>query len=216
MEVQQTSAPAPVPPPQLPVAPGAATSVAPELSTSVPQSREAVSALRAQRSELSSQLTSALRRRESLAKQLDGATAAERPGLEARIQQLDARILALETDIARTGQLLAQAPGQYLSRSEQGIRTGVGNMNIDLTGIIIVFTVFVLAPIAVAAARLLWKRATNPPAPAIDKETAERLRRLEMGVDAIAIEVERISEGQRFVTNLMADREHAKLGVPRD
>ncbi|MDQ4079849.1 MAG: hypothetical protein M3125_03755 [Gemmatimonadota bacterium] len=34
----------------------------------------------------------------------------------------------------------------------------------------------------------------------------ERLGRLEAGVDAIALEVERISEGQRFTTRLLAER----------
>jgi hypothetical protein len=36
-------------------------------------------------------------------------------------------------------------------------------------------------------------------------ESRERLERMERGIEAIAIEVERISEGQRFVTNLMAE-----------
>ncbi len=34
----------------------------------------------------------------------------------------------------------------------------------------------------------------------------ERLSRLEAGIDAIAIEVERISEGQRFTAKLLAER----------
>lgn len=33
-----------------------------------------------------------------------------------------------------------------------------------------------------------------------------RLARLEQAVDAIAVEIERISEGQRFTTRLLADR----------
>ena len=33
-----------------------------------------------------------------------------------------------------------------------------------------------------------------------------RLERLEQSVDAIAIEVERVAEGQRFVTKVLADR----------
>lgn len=37
-------------------------------------------------------------------------------------------------------------------------------------------------------------------------EIAERLSRLETSVDATAVEVERISEGQRFTTKLLADR----------
>jgi hypothetical protein len=34
----------------------------------------------------------------------------------------------------------------------------------------------------------------------------QRLERLEQAVDSIAVEVERISEGQRFVTKLLSDR----------
>jgi hypothetical protein len=34
----------------------------------------------------------------------------------------------------------------------------------------------------------------------------ERMTRLEQAVDSIALEVERISEGQRFTTKLLADR----------
>src|SRR4051812_27336630 len=35
---------------------------------------------------------------------------------------------------------------------------------------------------------------------------AERLDRIEQAVDTIAIEVERVSEGQRFTSKLLADR----------
>jgi predicted transcriptional regulator len=37
-------------------------------------------------------------------------------------------------------------------------------------------------------------------------EIADRMNRIETAVDATAIEVERISEGQRFTTRLLADR----------
>jgi len=36
-------------------------------------------------------------------------------------------------------------------------------------------------------------------------QTADRLEKLEQSVDAIAIEIERISEGQRFVTKLLSE-----------
>ncbi len=39
----------------------------------------------------------------------------------------------------------------------------------------------------------------------ISNDSTERLERLERGVESIAIEIERISEGQRFVTKLMSD-----------
>jgi hypothetical protein len=40
-------------------------------------------------------------------------------------------------------------------------------------------------------------------------EIATRLARLEQAVDATAVEVERISEGQRFTTKLLAERSTA-------
>jgi hypothetical protein len=40
-------------------------------------------------------------------------------------------------------------------------------------------------------------------------EISQRLARLEQGVDATAIEVERISEAQRFTTKLLVEKGHA-------
>jgi hypothetical protein len=45
------------------------------------------------------------------------------------------------------------------------------------------------------------------PAPApLPPGVADRLERIERAVESIAVEVERISEGQRFVTRVLADR----------
>ena len=41
-----------------------------------------------------------------------------------------------------------------------------------------------------------------------------RLARIEQAVDAIAIEMERVTEGQRFVTKLMSERAPARLEPP--
>ena len=45
--------------------------------------------------------------------------------------------------------------------------------------------------------------AAPPPDPLMN----ERLARIEHAIEAVAVEVERISEGQRFVTKLLAERE---------
>ena len=42
--------------------------------------------------------------------------------------------------------------------------------------------------------------------PAPDMEAQARLARIEQALDAVAVEVERISEGQRFVTKLLSAR----------
>jgi hypothetical protein len=203
MRLQEPSAPPPPPPPaQGPI--GAVTTI-----NGVPQTFADVRTLRAQRSELSNQLRSAQSRRDDVAEQLTNASAAERPGLEARLKLLDERILDIEAEIGRTGELIAKTPGNLLSSSEQ-VPPPLRGLNVDsgdLTGIIVVFTIFVLTPIAITISRLIWKRGSNPAPRKADIEAEERMRRLEAGVDAIAIEVERISEGQRFVTKLLSERE---------
>jgi hypothetical protein len=46
------------------------------------------------------------------------------------------------------------------------------------------------------------------------KEIHDGLGQLQQAVDAIAIEVERLSEGQRFTTKLLAEREREVAQVP--
>lgn len=83
-----------------------------------------------------------------------------------------------------------------------------GNLsNGQITGISIVFIIFVLMPLAVALGRLIWRRGSVQRVPALPPGTEARLERMEQGVDSIAIEVERISEGQRFVTRLLGERQ---------
>ena len=51
-----------------------------------------------------------------------------------------------------------------------------------------------------------WKRrGTKKESSLLTAESTERFDRLERGMEAIAIEVERISEGQRFVTKMMSE-----------
>jgi hypothetical protein len=58
-------------------------------------------------------------------------------------------------------------------------------------------------PIARALARRMDRKALA--APGADSDLRMRLERIEHAVDAIAVEVERISEGQRFSTKVLAD-----------
>ena len=48
---------------------------------------------------------------------------------------------------------------------------------------------------------------------AAPEEFTDRLRNLEQSVDAVAIEIERIGEGQRFMTRVMSDRAADPLPV---
>lgn len=64
-----------------------------------------------------------------------------------------------------------------------------------------------IATIAQAIAAGIGKRRKQAlPDAAVDR-IEERLSRIEQAIDAMSVEVERISEGQRFTTKLLADRQ---------
>ena len=50
--------------------------------------------------------------------------------------------------------------------------------------------------------------------PAMPEDTSQRLERIEHAIEAMSIEVERIAEGQRFVTRLMTDRAPERVALP--
>ena len=70
--------------------------------------------------------------------------------------------------------------------------------------VIIVGMVASLAAVGVVTTRVLLRR--KPPTPLPDGQIEERLERLQQSVDAIAIEVERVAEAQRFSAKLLAER----------
>ena len=76
-----------------------------------------------------------------------------------------------------------------------------------------VSTAFVVVgvPIARAIARKMERDSAHPRIPS---EVSQRLERMEQAIDAIAVEVERISEGQRFVTKVLAERSSAPAELP--
>ena len=200
------SAPAPPAPPS---APGVTFSTG-DLQAA-PMTRADVEALRGRRDELRGQLDAAVNRRNETARQLlksDGGVA--KTGLEQRLSVLDQRIVQLEKDIAANGQQLSSLPGALMASSEvardnNNFRTGPFSSG-QLTAITILSIVFVWGPLAWAAERRMLRRpVVSKPTPQM-LENAERLERMEQAVDSIAIEVERISEGQRFVTQLMSKR----------
>jgi hypothetical protein len=77
--------------------------------------------------------------------------------------------------------------------------------------IIIVPVITTIPALVVLAFRWFKHRERMAPlAPAADPQLMAaldaRLARMEQSIEAVAVEVERVSEGQRFVTRLLADR----------
>jgi hypothetical protein len=74
---------------------------------------------------------------------------------------------------------------------------------IPIAGMLFVVTLAIGLPLVVAYIRRAGKKAELP---AMPPEAIARLERMEQAIDAIAVEVERISEGQRFTTKLLSER----------
>lgn len=171
-----------------------------------PKTQRDIDALKARRSELSNQLESVDTRRSSLMKQLrtTGDPVAVK-GLEARLALLDARQLQLETDLQQTGQLLSSTGAGLVASTSVPARIGSFTQN-QTMALSVLGIIFIGFPLAIGIAKSMWRRSIKPGVPPQAlTETAQRLERLESSVDAIAIEIERISEGQRFVTKLLSD-----------
>jgi hypothetical protein len=174
----------------------------------VPFTQEDVNVLLDRRNELSNQLSSATGRRNDLSRQLRTArTGPDQTGIETRITQLDARIGSIEAEMADVGHALSAAPSGLKQTTSTGVPRPFGQPNnSQVTAISIVGIIFVGLPLAIGVMRLAFRRAAHPPAPQIPKDVVDRLERMEQGIDAVAVELERIGEGQRFVTQLMSDR----------
>jgi hypothetical protein len=173
---------------------------------------------RAQRRELSNQLDELESTRREITAQLQQLplTSPDRKALETRLTDIDSRITAVDKMLAGNAVQLAQAaaiPGAVVE-APRFVRTGPPE-EAYVVGTIFMF-VFLL-PLSIAFARRIWRRS-----PAVvtsfPREITERLARMEQAVEATAEEVERIGEGQRFLTKLFTEGEGARAigaGVPQ-
>jgi hypothetical protein len=193
-------------PPQQPPSPVSITTVGADGKTqtlTIPATRSEVDALLVRRQELSEQLTSVTSRRRDLSEELRSAPdGASRAGLEQRIGVLDQRILQLEADLAITGRQVASARPELVASTESRRTGGDDVAEIMMT---IGFPVLFFSILAFLYGRRRRRRRVAPRPDQLPVESATRLERLEQGMEAIAIEIERISEGQRFVTKLLSE-----------
>jgi hypothetical protein len=169
----------------------------------------------AQRRELTSQLEQLQDRRGGLSERLkEGALdGVDRKGLESQITDIDAQISSVQKSLAAANDRVASTaaiPGAVVE-DRPPVRAGPPNEVYILTGM---FMVVVLLPLSVGFARRMWRRSAAAVA-ALPHELMDRLARLDQAVDSIAVEVERIGEGQRFVTRLMGERP-APEPLPRE
>lgn len=157
-----------------------------------------------------------------------------RQDLQKTIRQIQADV---QREIQRDAQARAEArgttqppptppapplPGVFVTPAEGGRHVFVGGSEVPWRGgredippeavdmamafFFTVVTIVIGLPIARAFARRMDRKAMPPQIP---PELTAQLGQLTQAVDAIALEVERISEGQRFATRLLSEQRDA-------
>lgn len=165
-------------------------------------------AFRAQRRVLEQQMDGLQSQRADLSRELqqETVTGADRKGIETRITSIDERISALDKQITEADAQVAKAaavPGAAVDPPEPP-RTGPPE-EVFVIATIFMFVFFL--PMSIAFARRIWRRSPKI-VTSIPKELTERLERVEQTVEATAVEIERIGEGQRFITRIFTETQN--------
>jgi hypothetical protein len=166
--------------------------------------------LKARQDVLNEQLEKLTDYRDNLARDLNERTGADREGIEARLRQTDTQIQQVQTDLMSVSKDVAEAAPSQLAETVQTVYRGFdeGEMvGAGFAGAGIMFALFL--PLLVRTfrrRRYVAPGTSSGQAPTIGNE---RIERMEMAIDSIAVEMERVSENQRFMTRLMTETQLA-------
>lgn len=182
------------------------------VADATPSAEYLYEAARASRDELRQQLDALVSQRHSLLRELEDHQVAgpATTGMQERIVQLDGRIAQLDIQIASGDAAVAKAaaiPGAVVPKPEL-FRRGPPD---EVVFMVPVLMFFAFLPIVIAYSRRIWKRG-SPVVQQLPSDLGDRLARLEQMGETTALEVERIGEGQRFVTRLLTDRADRAIG----
>jgi hypothetical protein len=152
--------------------------------------------------------------RASLFDRLRSASSEEHVFVQQRIVAVDGNIAALQGQFSELVGKLAQMEAEHAIVNSMMPPPPPQNFGpqwpIDpdaMTAAFLLLAIGLIVPLSVGLTRRLWRRpAPVAPAPEVEAVSKARFDRLEQAVDAIAIEIERISEGQRFVTRVLSER----------
>ena len=133
-----------------------------------------------------------------------------RSGMEQRIVQIDLRIAETDQLIAAADAQVAKAaavPGAVVIQPRKEWDGPPSEVYFMAPFVVLAL----LLPMSIALTRRAWRRGTTRIAE-FPREMMDRLARLEQMGEATSLEVERIGEGQRFVTRLLTEKPE-RIGV---
>jgi hypothetical protein len=188
--------------------PPAPAAVAPDMSDAAIQLRALVN----HQTMATDQLLNAQARLNSLRFQVPNMKGAERTQAENVLRAMEGDVNGLKADLDETRARIRELRSNTGTPSATPAPVAIvgppperifGYTKTEFEGVV---GLLVLFPIVLAASRWIWRRGSPAPRPASFEGDA-RFTRLEQAVESIAIEVERISESQRFATKLLAERQ---------
>lgn len=169
---------------------------------------EGVTALRGHLTDLQTRLTELNAQRSVLVDHARSSDAGIRGRAENEILSVDLEMASVRARIASMQSQLSQdgGTGTLVPPPPPPATSWFDRIDPDaITAVFVLTALAVLIPLSIGIARRLWRKPA-PPVSLLEDKISPRLDRLEQAVDAIAIEVERISEGQRFVAKVLTER----------
>ncbi|MEP6763239.1 MAG: hypothetical protein ABJB66_02960 [Gemmatimonadaceae bacterium] len=176
------------------------------LASTAPTAAQMYQAARNQVRVIQDQLSDARSTRNRITGELtnDQTQGADRSGLEARLKTVDGRIADLDKALASaqsTQSAAAGVPGAMIDPNNTPRDHSI--QPDDAAGVAAAIFTVLAFPLVIAYARRIWRRSakvtvTLPP------EMAARMQAMEEAIESVAVEVERIGEGQRFMTQALA------------
>lgn len=180
--------------------------------TTVPANRSpdelAYLKLKSRQDVLNNQVRELTEKRDELAGNMSDRSGVDLEGAQNRLKALDAQLQQAEADLGAVTKEMANAAPAELSFETRTVYRGFddGDMvGAGFGGAAIMFALFI--PLIYRTfRRRRWVPAGTTSKPEIG---SERIERMEMAIDSIAVEMERVSENQRFMTRLMTETQLA-------
>jgi hypothetical protein len=168
--------------------------------------------LRTRQSELQDQRQGLANRRAAVARDYERASGANKEGIAARLAVMDRSLAQFESDLSAVG--LAMVPTRttevpYLPPINPRSQRRAGPEMFLMSVAVFLATMLIAVPAAVRRAKRRWLRESSAAGTGSIGVGNDRLDRIEQAVDTIAVEIERVSENQRFMTRLMTETQLA-------
>lgn len=155
---------------------------------------------------LAGQLASLELQRVDMLGEIRSGDAAARTAAQSQLRVLDAQIEQTKASLKSASRTLAAEQGQVIVAPQPPFiyRNGPDAHDIEVM-VLFAMAFVILLPIVIGIGRRIGRKGA-PASPPMPDNVSPRLDRMEQAIDAIAIEVERISESQRFIAKVLAER----------